>query len=163
MPSVREHIRNFIDAQSSPPLAGDIVAALKAAGIKLRYGALGAMVADGALIVAGEPGHYRYSVGRRPAPPAAPGERQKEYEAKRSARRRAERQAAGLKTRNRSPKDTPVVRRPLAPQPQALGAHQSVEDFIAAGGHIERLPGLRESNVYAQRRPVVRFSGRVAA
>lgn len=162
MPSVREQIRNFIDSQSSPPLAGDIVAALKAAGIKLRYGAIGAMVTDGALTVTGEPGHYRYSVGRRPAPPVVPGQRQKEYEAMRSERRRAERQAAGRKSRNRT-KVQPVVRRPLEPQPAPLGAHQSVEDYIAAGGRIEVLPGIQKSNVYQQRRPVTRFAGRVSA
>lgn len=47
---------------------------------------------------------------------------------------------------------------PTSP-PQAKPVHETVEQFLARGGSVERLPGIKSSPVYLPRRPVLALRG----
>lgn len=161
MPSIRETIRNFIDSQSEPPFARDIIAHLASMGITRKHGNIAAMVNDGSLTVTGEPCHYRYSVGRRPAPRDESGsEKRRQYEIARNERKRAARAAAGVAICG--PRQQPKVRPLNYIAPRDLVGGETVDEFIARGGRVEVLPGIQRSNVFAQRRPVMGSGIRVA-
>jgi hypothetical protein len=161
MPSIREQIRTYIDGCSEPPRARDIVKALSGLGITCKHGTIAAMVNEGALTVTGQPGRYRYSVGRRPAPRSESGsERRRQYEIARNERKRAARAAAGVAVRG--PRKQPSVRRLNYVAPQEFTDGETVEEFAARGGRVEVLPGIQKSSVYAQRRPLMSVNRRNA-
>lgn len=141
--STRAAIRAWLTTQDGPRWSCEIVAALHAQGIRCRSTAISGMVDAGALIKhdAGPGAPYSYSVGVVP----------KQADAALSAARRQERERARSKGRNRRPLSVQpaVKRRPLAVVKvsdkgrQLMG--QTVAEFIANGGRVERLPSFTQT------------------
>jgi hypothetical protein len=158
--SIRETIRQFLDASEDPRWAAEIISHLREQGYKVKPCVISGMVLDGALVKlerAGQPSGY--SVGVRPRPRVSAEERQARrtaYEANRSAQRRAERRAQGKEARPARQAKSVT----LASSHATVGG-ESVAEFLARGGSIERLPGFQRDNVYPQRRPTWAANNRV--
>lgn len=152
---IRESIRDYLDNSDGPKWGSEIIAAVRAAGFKCKPSIVTAMASEGLLVKhekAGQP--IGYTVGARPRAARSEEERaaaRKESERKRAAARNelrmAQRRARGIPSRGeQKPK---LV---LASSHATVGG-ESVAEFLARGGEIERLPGLLKSNTYPQRRP----------
>lgn len=163
--TVRDMVRAYLDANPGPQWAVDIIAHVRSTGIKVRASIVSGMVLHGALIRhdngAGQP--YSYTVGKRPPPVMTAeqrAERQRGYEAKRSAKRMAERRAKGIQARPR--REQPTVKRVgiALVSSHNTQSGESVAEFLARGGQIEHLPGIQKSEVFPQRRPTWAASNR---
>lgn len=135
---------------------------------------------QGMLVRTGDPGQFRYAIGRDAKPVGGSvskaerkarkdklsleekKERQRQYDQKRSAKRMAERRAHGVIPVKRAVKPVKPIR-PLeyrpAPTMKSDGDGETIEQFMARGGTIENLGGLKESNVWAKRKPVIMGRG----
>lgn len=149
--SVRQKIREYLDASDGPQWGAEIIAAT---GCSSRD--LSRMVADGTLIKhAGQA--PAYAVGKRPRVAMTPeqlADAHKQAWRKQDAKRRAQRAAEG-KQRRRTKSEQPAVKRVqivLASKHATVGG-ESVADFLKRGGKIDRLPGFQRDNIYPQRRP----------
>jgi len=147
----RQLIRNFIASQDVAVWASEVAAAVKAAGGKWKGGALNEMAREGLLKrieTLGQPDSY--VIGRAPSKwKNTPEEREaklREKYAKKNALDRAARAARGAKAVQRKPKLHVV---PSSPQ------GITSEDFIAAGGVVEVLPGFQRDGVHAKRKPII--------
>lgn len=149
----RDAIRTFLDSQDRPAWSCEIVAAT---GCKPQH--ISSMVLDGSLVKSTEEFPHSYTVGIRPRARKTAEEVQAErraYYAKRDALRKDRRRTSGKQVR--TTKAEKVVKRAqivLASSHATVGG-ESVAEFIARGGSIERLPGIQKSAVYTQRRPVM--------
>ncbi len=163
--STRQAIRDWLSAQDGPKWGCEIIAGVRATGATCPPATLHAMHAEGQLLRTGD-GPYEYTIGRAPRarkPDAAPrvkrtpeerAARRKEMETARLARRNEKRRAAKHKATGK-----PVIAR--GPRPRrsasftvkAAIACQSVADFLANGGRVERLPGFTQTSGYLPRRP----------
>lgn len=159
MSNYRQKIRDYLDTQDRPAWSCEIVAAT---GCRPQH--ISGMVTDGALVKHEGQHPHSYSVGVRPTRRSKEEvlEARRIAESKRAARRNAERmaarRAAGIKARPRRPDgQQPTVKRVqiVLASKHATREGESVADFLARGGSIERLPGIQKSAVYAQRRPVM--------
>lgn len=149
--SVRQKIRDYLRTCDGPAWGCEIVAAV---GCIPRD--LSRMVADGTLVKCEERGATGYVIGKLPRKAMTP----EEFAAARRAawrkqddKRRAKRAAEGRQ--RRSSKNHPAVKRVqivLASKHETVGG-ESVAEYLARGGRIERLPGIQKSTVYQQRRP----------
>lgn len=155
--SIRDKIRAYIDSQDRPAWSCEIMAA---SGCKAKH--ITAMVLDGSL-VKHEGNPLAYSVGRRPSKytpeqrAAARNAAEDKRSVIRNAERMAARRAAGVKQRapRRTDQQQPAVKRVniVLASKHATGPGESVADFLARGGSIERLPGFQRDGVHARRRP----------
>lgn len=178
--TMTQSLRNWIAAQPEPPLMSEACAGAGFAGSLKAMRAVSEMARKGLLVRSGTPGHYRYAIGRDlkkcggskprggPQPrkprkdklsPEEKRERQRLYDQKRNAKRAAERRARGLKTR--PPRKPLNATRKLHVVPSSPG--MTSDDFVAAGGVIEVLPGFQRDNVHARRRPVWSANNRAVA
>lgn len=154
--SLRNKIREYLDSCDSPMWCSEIVAAT---GCRPQH--ISGMVTDGALVKHEGQHPHSYSVGVRPTRRTKEEvtEARRLAESKRAARRNAEkmaaRRAAGIKARPRKPNEQPTVKRNqiVLASKHATREGESVSDFLARGGSIERLPGFERDGVYARRRP----------
>lgn len=170
MKSNRQIAREWLSAQDGPKWMSEILAALRAQGIIMRSSAIAEMVRAGHLIKTLDAnGVACYAVGHvpgfySPEQIQARKEKRREYERERSRRRvrerRAQRQAAGIPLNPRGGQRKPA--KLILVTSHATSPGQSVEEFLAAGGRIERLPGLKTSNIYPPRRPGMAPGMRVA-
>lgn len=159
---IRESIREYLDNSDGPKWGSEIIAAVRAAGFKCKPSIVTAMASDGLLVKhekAGQP--IGYTVGARPRAARSEEERaaaRKESERKRAAARNelrmAQRRARGVPSR--ADRKSKLV---LATSHATVGG-ESVAEFLARGGQIERLPGFQRDNVFPQRRPVWAASNR---
>lgn len=170
MKSNRQLAREWLAAQSGPQWMSEILAYMRGQGATMRSSAIAEMVRTGHLIKTMDAnGVACYAVGHvpgfySPEQIQARKEKRREYERERSRRRvrerRAQRQAAGIPLNPRGGQRK-------APRLELASSHatspgQSVAEFLAGGGCIERLPGLKTSNVYPPRRPGMTPGMRVA-
>lgn len=157
--SIRQKIREYLRTCESPAWGCEIVAAT---GCIPRD--LSRMVADGTLVKREERGAIGYVVGKLPRKARTPEEHIEHRRMawrKQDEKRRAKRLAEGKKPR-RTAVEKPKVKRAqivLASSHATVG-RESVSDFLARGGSIERLPGFHRDNVFPQRRPVWAASNR---
>lgn len=149
--SVRQKIRDYLRTCEVPAWGCEIVAAT---GCIPRD--LSRMVADGTLVKREERGATGYVVGKLPRKAMTP----EEYtEARRAAwrkqddKRRAQRAAEGRQ--RRSSKNQPAVKRAqiVLASKHATVDGESVAEYLARGGRIERIPQPVAPIAYAQRRP----------
>lgn len=156
-----DQVRAWLDKQEGAQWLSEITAAMRQVNPKWRSSVVSAMVSGGWLVKHEQPGQpASYTVGKRPPTrltAAQKKERQQSYEKKRSAKRLQQRRAAGIKPRPRPTKHL----RPLEyhPQPRLHGEGETVEQFVARGGRVEQLGGLKESTVFARRKPVIMGRG----
>lgn len=170
MKSNRQLAREWLAAQDSPKWASEIIAAMAAQGITMRSSAVAEMVRAGQFIrTVDANGVACYTNGRVPGyyseeQIAARREKRREYERERSRRRVRDRHeamaAAGTPVRPRGGQKKPA--KLVLVTSHATSPGQSVAEFLAGGGRIERLPGLKASNVYPPRRPGMAPGMRVA-
>ena len=155
-----ERVRAYLDAQEGPKWLSEITAAMREINPAFRPSVVSAMVSRGFLVRHVAPGQpANYTVGARPAKPltdAQKKDRQRTYEEKRSVRRTKERRAAGIPARAHA---RASVRRDFAGKPTAARDGETVDQFLARGGKVEQLGGLKKSNVHARRRPVMMGRG----
>ncbi len=152
--SNRNAIRAFLDSCDMPQWSCEIVSAT---GCRPQH--ISGMVADGSLVKHTDQHPHSYTVGIRPRvrDTAEQQARRRQAERERITRRneklKAERRARGIP--ERKPKSQqPTVKLALVRSHATVGG-ESVAEFIARGGSIERLPGIQKSEVFAQRRPVM--------
>jgi hypothetical protein len=165
--SMRAAIRTWLAAQDGPRWGCEIIAGLGAQGITVKLTHIGAMTSDGQLIQClqkpGDP--FSYSLGKIPAKRQAITEEERKA-ADRARWQRAEnkkrdaRIAAGLpvRTRGRPKAQQPIVSKfaiatKLA-EPVPVQC-QTVQEYIASGGVIQRLPGFEQTQGYLPRRPSI--------
>lgn len=147
----RSYIYQFMATQEGAVWASEIAAGVKALGGKWKSGTQNELVREGIMAVVTNPGQPdAYVIVRKPSkwkhsPEEAAAARKAKY-AKRNAQQAAERRARGAKAIQRRPKLHVV---PASP------AGLTSEDFVAAGGTIEVLPGFQRDGVYARRRPIM--------
>ena len=152
--SIRQKIREYLTTCDSPQWGSEIISAMHKIGARCRAQTIIGMVADGSLVKHdAASGPASYSLGKAPQKATLTEEqrreRQRAYEAVRSARKMAARRAAGIPARPPKKPKTGITVSTV----QITGPRQSIEDFMAAGGSIERLPGLKPSNIYPPCRP----------
>jgi len=151
--SIRQKIRDFLAASNGPMWGCEIV---RATGCIPRD--LSRMVADGTLVKREERGATGFVIGKIPRKARTPEEHAAARKAawrKQDDKRRAARRAQGKQAR-RTKAEQPKVKRAqiVLSSSHATVGGESVAEFLARGGSIERLPGFQRDNVYPQRRPV---------
>lgn len=161
MKTKRQIAREWLAAQEGPKWMSEIISAMREQGIIMRSSAIAEMVENGQVIksfdakgvacyvIGTVPGYYS------PEQIAARKERRKEYERERSRRKVKARQearlAAGMPLSKRGGKRKPA-KLVLATSHATVGG-ESVAEYLARGGTIEHLPGLKKSETFPQRRP----------
>jgi hypothetical protein len=164
--SMRAAIRAWLAEQDGPRWGCEIIAGLAAQGVAVKLKHIGSMVSDGQLIQHRPPGApFAYSLGKMPAKRQAITEEERKA-ADRARWQRAEnkkrdaRIAAGLpvRTRGRPKAQQPIVSKfaiatKLA-EPVPVQC-QTVQEYIASGGVIQRLPGFEQTQGYLPRRPSI--------
>lgn len=162
--STRQAIRDWLSAQDGPKWGCEIIAAVCAMGYPCRPNTLHAMTEEGKLIRSGS-GPFEYVVGKLPRVRMSAEHyalKAQEYNATKREARRVARVARQEAKRLAAPEKRPPGR-PKSQQPKIRNASviarkapvacQSVADFLANGGFVERLPGFTQTSGYLPRRP----------